>query len=99
VEMNKRYKAFDCSQEGFVKTLIGVLGTSDKNVIGVAYDGEVAVGYGVGFDDTPAYCEDKHFLLWALYVRPEYSLLTKLQTFLSLASTKLTSATAHTAAA
>jgi hypothetical protein len=74
-EMNKRHKAFDCDEQGFIKTLVGVLGTGPKNVIGLVLSDGIAVGYGVGFDDTPTYCDKRHFLFWALYVKPEWSKL------------------------
>ena len=81
-EMNKRHKAFDCDEEGFVKTLAWVLGgDTDKNVIGIAWDGNTPVGYGVGFDDTPIYSKRKHFLLWALYVKPAWSKLAGKELF------------------
>jgi len=70
-QMNKRHKAFDCDEQGFIKTLIGVLGTGPDNAIALATVEGKGVGYGVGFDDTPTYCEKRHFLLWALYVKPE----------------------------
>ena len=74
-EMNKREKAFDCDETGFVKTLIGVLGTPEKNAIVVALSDDQAVGYGVAFEDTPTYCEVRHWLLWGLYVKPDFSRL------------------------
>ena len=77
-EMNKRYLAFDCDEQGFVKTLIGILGTTPKNGILVAWDGIEPVGYGAAMEDTPPYCEARQLLLWAIYVKPQYSkLVTK----------------------
>jgi hypothetical protein len=73
--MNKRKKAFDCDEQGFIKTLVGVLGTGPDNGILVSYSDELPVGYGVAFEDTPTYCEEKHLLLWALYIKVEYSKL------------------------
>ena len=70
--MNKRKKVFEVDQEGFLKTLIGILNTSPKNGIYVALDDDVPVGYGAAFDDTPAFAVKKELLLWALYVRPQY---------------------------
>lgn len=74
-EMNKRKKAFDCDEQGFIKTLVGVLGSGPENGIMLAVAGDEAVGYGVAFEDTPPYCDEKHLLLWALYCKPDYSKL------------------------
>jgi GNAT superfamily N-acetyltransferase len=71
--MNKRNKAFECDETGFVKTLVGILGSTPRNGIIVVYDDDEPIGYGAAFDDTPQYCEERCLLLWALYVRPEYS--------------------------
>lgn len=70
--MNRKGKVFEMDVEGFVKTLIGVLNTPERNVIGVVKDGEALVGYGVAFDDTPPFAEMKELLMWATYVRPQY---------------------------
>ncbi len=75
VGMNKKYAAFECGETGFVKTLVGILGTSPENGILVAWDGVDAVGYGAAMNDTPPYCDGKQLLLWALYVKPAYSKL------------------------
>lgn len=74
-EMNKRNKAFDCDEEGFIKVLAWVLGTGPRNGILVAYVEGEAVGYGVGYDSSPLYAMEKQYLLWALYCKPEWSKL------------------------
>lgn len=70
--MNKRKKVFEVDQDGFVRTLIGILNTLPENGISVAFDGDEPVGYGAAFDNTPAFAMRKELLLWALYVKPEY---------------------------
>lgn len=70
--MNKKKKVFEMGPEGFIKTLIGILNTTPQNGIVVAYDGELAIGYGAAFDDTPMWADKKELLLWALYVNPAY---------------------------
>lgn len=80
-EMMKRHKAFDCDEQGFIKTLVGVLGSGPKNVISLAIADKVPVGYGVAFEDTPPYCDQRHLLLWALYVEPAYSKLAGVALF------------------
>lgn len=71
--MERKFKVFEMGWEGFVKTLVGVINTSPRNgIVVVSVDGE-AVGYGVGFDDTPAYSDTQILLLWALYVRSSHS--------------------------
>lgn len=72
-EMNRKQLVFDVDLDGYVDTLIGVLNTVPKNVIGVAFDDGMPVGFGVGFDDTPSFCKSRHLLLWALYVRRSHS--------------------------
>lgn len=79
--MNKRKKVFEVDQDGFIKTLIGILNTTPKNGLFVALDGDVPVGYGAAFDDTPAFATRKELLLWALYVRPQYPGLVVVQLF------------------
>lgn len=77
--MNKRQKAFECDETGFIKTLVRVLGMreEDGGILVAEVDGSV-VGYGVAFDGTPIYCEERILLLWGLYVKPEWSkLVTK----------------------
>lgn len=71
--MNKKQKVFEVDKEGFIKTLVGVLNTTPKNGIVVAFDGVEPVGYGVGFDDTPTYGVKRELLLWALYVKSGHS--------------------------
>jgi hypothetical protein len=71
--MEHRQKVFEVDKDGFIKTLVGVLNTTPKNGILVAFDGIDPVGYGVAFDDTPAYGLKKELLLWALYVKPQHS--------------------------
>lgn len=71
--MNKKTKVFDVDQEGFVKTLVGVLNTTPQNGILVAFDEDEPVGYTVAFDDSPTYGKVKEVLVWALYVKPRWS--------------------------
>jgi hypothetical protein len=71
--MNRKQKVFDIDKEAFTKVLIGVLNTVPENGILVAFDGINPVGYGVAYNDTPTYSEEKHLLLYALYARPEFS--------------------------
>lgn len=71
--MNKKRKVFGCDQTGFVKTLIGVLNMIPRDAIVVTCVDNVPVGYGVAFDDTPPFAEEKEWLLWALYIQPKYS--------------------------
>jgi hypothetical protein len=73
VAMSTKHKAFELDWDGFVKTMVGVINTVPKNGITVVLMDGVAVGYGVGFDDTPAYSLKQIMLLWALYVKPGYS--------------------------
>jgi hypothetical protein len=73
LEMNKRKQVFDIDQAGFVDTLIGVLNTVPRNVIGVAFDGDVPVGYGIAYEDTPSFCKERHLLMWALYAKRSHS--------------------------
>lgn len=70
--MNKKRKVFEVDWAGFMQTLVGVVNTTPKNGILVVFDGATPIGYGVGFDDTPAFALQKELLLWALYVKPEY---------------------------
>lgn len=70
--MNRKKKVFEVDQEGFIKTLIGVLNTTHENAILVAFDEETPIGYAVGFNDTPAFATSKELLMWALYVKPQY---------------------------
>ncbi len=70
--MNKKRKVFEVDEEGFKKTLLGVLNTQPENGILVLWVDGVPVGYGVGFNDTPAFAKHRELLLWALYVRPTY---------------------------
>ena len=71
--MSKKGKVFGCDQEGFLKTLIGVLNMVPRDGITVVYCDGVPIGYGVAYDDTPPFAEKKELLLWALYVQPKYS--------------------------
>jgi hypothetical protein len=73
VAMSTKHKAFELDWEGFVKTMVGVINTVPRNGIAVVFMDDEAVGYGVGFDDTPAYSLRQIMLLWALYVKPGYS--------------------------
>lgn len=70
--MNKKKKVFEVDIEGYTKTLVGVLNTAPKNSILVLYVDNEAVGFGVGFDETPAFAKQQEMLLWALYVKPEF---------------------------
>lgn len=70
--MNKRKKVFEVDQDGFVKTLIGILNTSPTNNICVAFDDGVPIGYAAAFENTPTFAMKREMLLWALYVKPQY---------------------------
>lgn len=70
--MNKKRKVFEMGPEGFITTLIGILNTTPKNGIVVAFDEDQPIGYGAAFEDTPPNAEKRELLLWALYVRPQY---------------------------
>ena len=72
-QMNKKQAVFYVDQIGFVDTLIGVLNTYPTNIIAVAFDEGLPVGYGVAFEDTPAFAKEKHLLLWALYAVVSHS--------------------------
>ena len=55
------------SLDAFVKTLVGVLNTTPKNGIIVAEtDSGELLGYGVAFEDTPAFENKRRLLLYAL---------------------------------
>lgn len=71
--MNRKQKVFDIDAEGYAKVMTGVLNTIPENGILVAFDGILPIGYGVAYNDTPTYSKEKHLLLYALYVRPEFS--------------------------
>lgn len=73
-EMNRKEQVFSVSEDGFLNTLLGILNTTQPNKvpsngIAVAFDGDEPVGFGAGMEDTPPYCEERHFLLWALYAK------------------------------
>jgi hypothetical protein len=70
--MNKKKKVFEVDETGFVRTLVGVLNTQPSSGILVAFDDFTPVGYGVAFDETPAFATKRELLLWALYVKPAY---------------------------
>lgn len=70
--MNKKKKVFEVDQDGFIKTILGILNTQPENGIFVARDNGEPVGYGAAFNETPAFALKKELLLWALYVRPQY---------------------------
>ena len=79
--MSKKGKVFGCDQDGFLKTLIGILNMVPRDGITVVLvDGE-PVGYGAAYDDTPPFADHKVLLLWALYVKPKYSGDVVLQLF------------------
>lgn len=79
--MEKHGKVFETEWGGFVQTLVGVLNTYPENGIVVVEEDGQAVGYGVGFDDTPPYASKKVLLLWALYVKPSHSKVLAPQLF------------------
>lgn len=68
-EMNRNKKVFSVDEEGFLNTLIGILNTCEKNGILVAYDDGKPIGFGAGYECTPAFCKERHLLLWALYAQ------------------------------
>lgn len=68
--MVKRSRFERTSKDAFVKTLLGVLGSQDRNGIMVAFDGLSPVGYGVAIDSTDEFDEHKSLLLWSLYILP-----------------------------
>ena len=70
--MNRKKKVFEVDEEGFVKTLIGILNTKPENGIFVAFDDGEPVGYGAAFNDTPDFARHRELVLWALYVKPTY---------------------------
>jgi hypothetical protein len=70
--MNKKKKVFEVDQDGFVKTLIGILNTFPTNNICVVFDDGVPIGYAAAFENTPTFAMKREMLLWALYVKPQY---------------------------
>lgn len=70
--MNRKKKVFEVDLEGYKKTLLGVLNSQPQNGILVVYQDDQAVGFGVGFDETPSYAQHREMLLWALYVQPQF---------------------------
>lgn len=72
-QMNKRYKAFNLTREQYVKELIRIMGSENKNGLAVVWVDDRPVGYGAARDNTDLFSSHKVLLLYALYVKPEFS--------------------------
>lgn len=69
-EMKKRQRFDRITEDGFVKTLLGVLGSQERNGIMVAFDERGPKGFGVALDDSGEFDDFKSLLLWSIYVIP-----------------------------
>lgn len=72
-KMNKKGKVFEMNEEGYLKILLGIMNTSPKNGLAVVEVDGAAVGFGACYEDTPDFALERELLLWALYVKPQFS--------------------------
>lgn len=71
--MNKRGKVFSVDKTGFILRLLQIFNNQPRNGILVVFDEDKPIGYGAGYDISEDGSRTNTLLLWALYVKKEYS--------------------------